>query len=186
MRFHFDQRKTAQAAAFLVQLHGGRLNYMKLIKLLYLADRHTLVERGLPITGDAMVAMPHGMVLSRTLNLINEGPQSASTDWYAMVTPPANYEVSLSQPDPDLDRLSRYELRVLRELAERFQHMDQWDLKHYTHELPEYVDPNGSSISVDPTTILAAEGITADDMRRVAQDAEELWRMGQLAKQFSS
>jgi len=159
---------------------------MKMIKLLYLADRRTLVERGMPITGDAIVAMPHGMVLSRTLNLINEGPQDSSNEWYEFIMPPERYEVSLTTPEPRTERLSQYELRILRELADKFRTQNQWDLRDYTHELPEWTDPKGSSIPVDPQDILRAEGIGDDEIRRIAQDAEELWRMGQLAEQFSS
>lgn len=185
MRFNFDQEKTAQAAAVLTKFYGGRLNYMKLIKLLYLGDRQSLVERGMPITGDAIVAMPHGMVVSRTLNLITEGPPRAETaQWNALISPPQNYEVALAQGEPKTDRLSRYEIRILTELAERFQHWDQWEIAKYTHDLPEYIDPNGSSITVDPRTILFAEGIGDDEVHRVAQDAEERWKMGQLAAQF--
>jgi uncharacterized phage-associated protein len=58
VRFPFDERKAAQAAAYLLKKHDGRLNFMKLIKLLYLADRKSLLENGKPITGDRMLAMP--------------------------------------------------------------------------------------------------------------------------------
>jgi len=34
MRFKFNPRKTAQAAAHIARRHGGAINYMKLIKLL--------------------------------------------------------------------------------------------------------------------------------------------------------
>ena len=34
--------------------------YIKLIKLMYLADRRCLIETGFPITGDRMVSMPKG------------------------------------------------------------------------------------------------------------------------------
>ena len=65
MRFFFDINKATQAAAHLVYLQGGKINLMALIKLLYLADREALLETGYPITGDQMVSMPHGPVLSR-------------------------------------------------------------------------------------------------------------------------
>jgi hypothetical protein len=33
----FNERKATEAAAYLLKLRGGRMSYMKLIKLLYLA-----------------------------------------------------------------------------------------------------------------------------------------------------
>lgn len=57
MEFIFDEHKATQAAAYLLRRGGGRMRYMKLIKLLYLADRTALIETGSPITGDRFVAM---------------------------------------------------------------------------------------------------------------------------------
>ncbi len=50
------------------------MSYMKLIKLLYLADREALARWGRPITTDTYVAMKHGPVLSYILNLITPTP----------------------------------------------------------------------------------------------------------------
>jgi len=47
------------------------MNYLKLMKLLYLADRESMRRNGRPISGDRYVSMDHGPVLSQTLNLIN-------------------------------------------------------------------------------------------------------------------
>ena len=49
------------------------MSYMKLIKLLYLADREALLRWGRPITFDAYVSMDRGPVLSSVLDLINGG-----------------------------------------------------------------------------------------------------------------
>ncbi|WP_423930748.1 Panacea domain-containing protein [Candidatus Palauibacter sp.] len=43
------------------------------IKLLYLVDRRSLLERGVPVTYGRYVSMSHGPVLSETLDLINYG-----------------------------------------------------------------------------------------------------------------
>ena len=53
MEFFFDERKAAQAASVLLERHGGSMPYIKLIKLLYLADREALIESGLPIRATA-------------------------------------------------------------------------------------------------------------------------------------
>ncbi len=82
MRYLFEEKKAAQAAAYLLKLHGEPMKYFVLIKLLYLADRQSLIETGLPITGDKMVSMPHGPVLSQILDLIQAGKQDDSSPWF--------------------------------------------------------------------------------------------------------
>jgi uncharacterized phage-associated protein len=41
---------------------------LKLLKLMYLADRKSLLETGVPITGDSISALDKGPVLSQTYN----------------------------------------------------------------------------------------------------------------------
>src|SRR3990172_2573892 len=115
MRFVYEHRKTAQAASYLLSLADGSMNYMVLIKLLYLSDRRSLIETGVPITGDQMVAMPHGSVLSQTYDQINMASPvepEASAPWFEYITEPSDYAVSAKKA-PELDELSQYELDVL-------------------------------------------------------------------------
>ena len=53
MRMRFNEKKATQAAARFLRLCKGCMNYMKLIKLLYIADREALLRWGRPITTDA-------------------------------------------------------------------------------------------------------------------------------------
>ena len=182
MRFRFNERKAAQAAAHLLERHGGRLNYMVLIKLLYLADRRTLLEHGQPITGDRMVSMPHGPVLGRIYDRIAAGMIPSSAPWSEYISDPSNYEVQLVGAHPTTDELSRYELRVLDEIDARYGSLDKWVLRDLTHELPEWEDPHGSSRPIEPTTILQAAGHPPEEVERIASEAEELWFLGGLAE----
>lgn len=182
MRFVYNDRKTAQAAAYVVALNGGRLNYMVLIKLLYLSDRRSLLEIGTPITGDRMVSMPHGPVLSRTLDQINMGrPISGTSPWYEYLTEPAGYEVSLASILEETDELSNYERRVLRETFEEFGNMNKWSLRDFTHTLPEWHDPAGSSRPIDPVDILRYAGVPDATISELVSDAEEMWFVEELA-----
>jgi uncharacterized phage-associated protein len=173
MRFIFDERKAAQAAAFLLSRHEGHLNYMKLIKLLYLADRRALIARGLPITGDRMVSMPKGPVLSGILDLINWGSIDEQSPWLEYISVPSEYEISLLNPDIDYKALSRYEKRLLTETDERFGDYDKWSLVRYTHTLPEWTDPKGSSLPIDPADILRLENRSEKEIAEFKEEAEE-------------
>ena len=71
MVFRFNIEKTIQAIAALLHFHGSKeMSYLRMLKLLYLADRECLQETGRPITGDRVVAMEHGPVLSSVYDLI--------------------------------------------------------------------------------------------------------------------
>jgi len=180
MRFAFNERKSAQAAARLIHRHGGAMSYMALIKLLYLADRRCLVEAGAPITGDLMVSMPYGPVLSRIYERITWGAENQASPWFDYISEPEHYAVRALITDTD--ELSRYELRVLDETHETFGSMDRWALVRYTHTLPEWRDPQGSSLAIDPVEILRAEGISAEEIRLRLGESEAAFVIDQLAK----
>ncbi len=44
LRFNFE--KSLQAAGYLLELHGDRMEYVRLLKLLYIADREMMAEAG--------------------------------------------------------------------------------------------------------------------------------------------
>ena len=62
----YNERRTAEAAAYLLHRAGGTLPALKLMNLLYLAERLSLKRYGEPLTGDRLVSMPHGPVLVNT------------------------------------------------------------------------------------------------------------------------
>ncbi len=185
MRFVFDDCKTAQAAGWLLHKAGGTMSYMVLIKLLYLADRKSLVKTGVPITGDKMVAMPHGPVLSRTYDHVNMGEPTETdqpTAWYEYITEPEGYNVSGKKTEPKTDELSQYELETLDSVYQQFGQMNRWVLRDFTHTLPEWSDPQGSSFPIEPETILRAEGRSDREIREMTEAAEELWFLNSLAR----
>src|SRR5207249_3792384 len=82
-RIRFNERKATQAAAHLLRLRGGSMSYLKLIKLLYLADREALLRWGRPISTDCYMAMDRGPVLSRVLDLATDGEDPGTPSIWA-------------------------------------------------------------------------------------------------------
>ena len=178
MRFAFNEEKAAEAAAHLLVRAGGRLPYMSLIKYLYLADRDALVDRGSPITGDRLVAMAYGPVLSRVLDLLNEGPSpSGPSPWFTYVSAPRDYEVTLLAAPPEDGHLSDYELETLASVFDRVGPLGRWELSELTHHLPEWSDPRGSSTLIDPGDILRLVGRADKDVQAIVEEAEHIWLM---------
>jgi uncharacterized phage-associated protein len=174
MRFLYNPRKAAQAAAYLVGLNGGQMDTLSLIKILYLSDRKSLSQRGRPITTDAMVSMPHGPVLSRIYDEIKSKPEEDQVQpWYEYLTERQAHTISLRQPDPPSDELSQYERDILKETHARYGSFRPMELRTFTHRLPEYRDPQGSSLPIDPELILKEEGWSDEDIQDALMSARE-------------
>ena len=94
--------KTAQAAAYLLYKSGGSMKHLKLMKLLYLADRLSWQERDYAITGDEYYSLPYGPVLSKTLDLMhgetfNQLNSANANVWDKWIADDANYCVKLAK-----------------------------------------------------------------------------------------
>ena len=126
MQFVFDEEKTTQAASVLLAKHGGTMPYIKLIKLLYLADRQSLIDTGSPITRDRFVAMPKGPVLSRVLDLIRESDPAADSLWHGSISRSGHDATLIGAPGRD--RLAEYDEQLLDRIFETYGEEDEWGL----------------------------------------------------------
>jgi uncharacterized phage-associated protein len=168
MHLKYREEKATQAAAYLLHLAGGSMNYMKLIKVLYLAEREALVRWGRPITFDRYVAMRHGPVLSGTYDRITDQPDPAHPSyWNTLISPPNNYVVSLLEDPPPKEQLSEAEESLLGETFEKCRSMNEWQVRDLTHELPEWTDPEGSSVPISIRDILQSEGFDESDIEDI-------------------
>jgi len=179
----FNERRVAQMAAYLLGRGKGRMNYLKLMKLLYLADRASMKRNGHPISGDRYVSMDHGPVLSQTFNLIKGAVQFAEQGWNHWIADRADYDVSLKRKvhREALDELSEADLEVLGNVYSRFGKMDQWELVDYTHRYcREWEDPKGSSAPIDYETIFKALGCTPAQAKKLGERTERQRRIDKL------
>lgn len=146
----YNSRKAAQVAAFFANSEGGQINVLKLVKLIYLADREALKTFDAPILLDKFVSMEHGPVNSLTLNQINGTAESDG--WNEFISDREGHFVGLSKKKvspADLDELSPAEIKILKLIWERFGGMDRFELVAYTHKnCLEWEDPHGSSTPI--------------------------------------
>ena len=166
--FKFD--KALEAAAYLLRRESSRqMPYMRLIKVLYIADRESVRQIGRPITGDRMAAMPKGPVLSVVLHLI-KGEHLRSPEWEGFIVRD-QYNVRLAN-DPGQARLSRFEIETLERVAEENRSRDEWDLVEYTHGFAEWIknNPGRSMRWIAFADLLEAVGRSADE-KTIEEDA---------------
>jgi uncharacterized phage-associated protein len=186
----FSESRTAQAAAFLLHQAGGQLSVLKLMKLLYLAERNSFAEYGVPISGDALVSMPQGPVLSRTLELINGARRPAPGGWEDWVSDRADHMVALTagraslDVDEDLLDLSDSDIKILERVWLTYGGMDKWALVDYTHSsaVPEWEDPHGSMLPISYRSLFEAlgydKGQAEELMSRLRDQSDLLIRAG--------
>ncbi len=169
----FNTRKAAQVAAYFARAAGGSIYVLKLVKLIYLADRKFLEKYDATIINDRFVSMDHGPVNSTTLNYIN-GCAEDRDNWEEFIADRADHMVALARPDltvDDLGALSDAEVEVLDEIWAKFGRMDRFEICDWTHKhCPEWEDPRGSSYPIPFATILAH--LHKDRAREIAEELE--------------
>lgn len=150
------------------------MDYGRLIKLLYLADRQSLIGSGAPITGDRMVSLDYGPVLSKILDMSQVTSSGELAEWHEYIKDePQPRFLSVANDNRNTDELSEFELAVLGDVHDNFGHMTFMELSSYTHTLPEYQDPDGSAIPIRPERILKSAGIPDKRIREIANKAHE-------------
>ena len=170
----YNEKKAAQVAAFFLQAAGSKLSLLKLMKLMYLAERASLEKYGEPMIGDKLCSMEHGPVLSHTLNHMNGLRESSPDGWDSWISDRANHELALLNPiknvREDLSLLSDAELVILDDLWERFSGMTPFEIRDYTHDhCEEWEDPENSSLPIPYSRLLRCVGYDA----KVAKEIEQ-------------
>jgi uncharacterized phage-associated protein len=154
----FNEAKATQAAAHLLKMRGGRMKYIKLIKLLYLADRKALARWGRPITTDRYAAMEHGPVVSRVYALISSEPMPGiESEWRRYIATVDDWDVRLKSEPPN-DELSQAEEEILTEVFNEHGHKNRWTIVDEMHRFPEWRDPQKSSTPISYVDIFRAVG----------------------------
>jgi len=180
MNFRFDFTKTLQAAGVLLEFEKTRrMSYLRLLKLLYVADRESLAEAGRPITGDRAVAMKHGPVLTHVYDLIR-GLTPRAGDWDSFIHK-EDYSVQLVG-EPGRGQLCRQEVKKLQEISERYRALDDWQLVDELHKLQEWRDSykeDTASFPIPWERVLEAQG-KADLIEEVANDERARATLAQL------
>lgn len=129
--------KAIQAAGAVLRRDSTQVSRLRLLKLLYIADRKAIQKFGRPILGSRMVAMKHGPLHSEILDLIN-GQHIREPEW-------AQYFVNIGRnielrEQPGTDRLSRCEVELINEVVELHQPDDDFQIADITHSFKEWED----------------------------------------------
>ena len=179
----FNPRKAAQVVAYLALKAGGKLDVLKAVKLVYLADRESIHQWGAPILDEQHVSMPHGPVNSSTYSHLNGEYDLAAAGWSDYLEDRANHVVAVNAgvAADDLDELSDADVVSMDAVWEKFSHMDKWQLRDWTHDrnnIPEWEDPNSSSRPIPLERIMTLIGVeNADAQAELVKDQRRIDRL---------
>jgi uncharacterized phage-associated protein len=173
----FDHIKAVQIVAHFLRKGGGKMDKMKLIKLIYLADRTSFGRRSHPMNFDEFYSMPHGPIASSALDGING--KSSCGAWDAVHLNGITVTVD---EDVGADHLSRNDREILDDVWDKFGHMSAAALRRWTHNnCSEYEEVEGTRLSITYEEILQAVGVEGAD--EIARELRRLQReLGKLPK----
>lgn len=134
-------KKATQALNFFAVKRDGRINKMKAIKLIFLADKLHLRKYGRPIIGDSYLAMKFGPVGSQTKNiaeLSDRLPKVIASYARRYIKPTSDKNTFTSVSSVDFDLFSKTDMECLNSICEEFSDKDQFELADITHKYPEW------------------------------------------------
>lgn len=173
MYFRFGTRKIVEAVAVLLQSsHRRRMGRLRLLKLLYIADRESLRETGRPIAGTKLVAMDLGPVHGEVYDLI-KGSGSGEEIWSRFFQS-VGIDVKLIT-DPGVCHLSEYEIAKLNEIAAAYRDTSDGKLSAITHDFEEWIANHKpeSSKPIPMSDVLRAVG-REEDEESILKDAKHV------------
>ena len=132
----FDLNKTIQVTAYLLKQSENKMNYLRLLKLLYLINREALKEDANLIIYDTACALRRGPILSTVYDLIKGQPKQMSWKWQQYIKT-GKFDVSLVKCPGD-DELSRFEKKIIESVFAAHEENNDFALIDFTHNLPEW------------------------------------------------
>lgn len=174
MTFTFNIHKAIASTGYFYNLNGGKITVLKLVKMLYYADRLALQELHYPITGDSFASLKNGPIVSGIYDLV-KGVYGGGRQklWNEYIGKRAGHTIPLVK-SPSLNSLSKSELRILKSSFEKIVGMSYDRLVRWTHKFPEWEDPGRSSKRIDPKTILKHTPLTDEEIEDVEAEVKHI------------
>jgi hypothetical protein len=166
----FNEQKTTEAATILLRLSGGEMNYMKLIKLLYIIDKKSIKEKESPITYDMYYSMKDGQVLSTVLDFVKN--KKIGNYWHKHIQLYGRYSVGIVGEPIKPNKLSPSEVEIIESVYDEFGKYDPFYLGKLTKKGSEYKKTT-SSIKIPIEDIYVDLGYKAPDIEAIKERLKE-------------
>ena len=176
--------KATQIASLLLRLNGGSMDLLKCIKLLYSVEKEALKRWLRPVIYDELYSMPHGQVVSQTLDRAKYRDRSPNSFWnnYLKTTP--DDIIHLNQ-ECGIEKLSRAEIDLAKEIFENNRNKSPKQLMNDHHNpalFPEWKNPGQSRIRTSYSDLLTHLCKSIEEIKEFEADLKELANLETLTR----
>lgn len=157
----FRSGKAAQISALFAIKSGGRIDKLKLSKLLYLCERESMALRGRPMFFDEFYSLKDGPIASCALNGINGKRTEGVWSEYVQRIDNSTIGVAKHATEANLDELSVSDRDILEQVWSRHGWMSPKTIRDWTHDeknCPEYVEVKEGRLPITYKQVYAALG----------------------------
>lgn len=159
----FNEEKATALAVFFLDREGGKMEDLKLMKLMYLSERESLRRTGSSITGDLFYSMKNGPVLSHTLDIMSPRDQAdLASIWRRHISVPSEFWLKIVERLDPTGYLSEAEVGIASDVWTTHGRKSKWELVDLVHTFEEWVDPLGSSRPIMLQDIFKGLGLNQD------------------------
>lgn len=174
----FDDRKATHAAAYMLHLGGGSLGILKLMKLMYMAEKLSYHRYGEPLIGDEPYSLKDGPILSAVYDRA-KGSVPPNSIWASLIKDRHGNEIALvdlANVLPALGSLSEADTSVMDAIWKKFGHMTGPQLRDYTHKFPEWENPLDKKVkrlSIRREKLLMSVGFSQEEAAELKKNLQE-------------
>lgn len=130
----------ALASFFIGKSDRSEMNDLRLMKLMYLAERESIGQIGSTLTGATFASLPKGPILSEILTL---SKSSDPNEWTRSIAfekhdGEKSNHFRMLRPVDYREHFSQAELEILEQVWRDYGSRTKWQLVDLTHEFPEW------------------------------------------------
>ena len=173
IQFEFDSDVAANTALYLLKKLGAQ-DILKLMFLIFYADRRHLIRYGMPITGDSYSATKHGPIPMSTYDLLCGGEKNFAREYFSRK---GNKIRARRTAKIDEDQFSDSIVEVLDEICEEYGTLTAKKLMSQIRAEKEYQQLWGqdSTITAFPISYESILHYHADDkMKSIIAEQQEI------------
>jgi Protein of unknown function (DUF4065) len=152
IRFWFQVQKAIEASAKILERHdkgSNGIEYISLLRILYLCDRDSLDQTERTISGGSYVVLKDSLVLGNVQALIQEkAPEDEMTLWNEFFLFKRGNVSLVTDKHPGCGNLCRKDMKIIENVYDSCGHLDPNDASLWTSKTPEW-KPGISEISVE-------------------------------------
>ncbi len=184
--FKFDIDKTIQITDYLLKKFNGKVNYTKLIKMLYIADKEALKSYGFTISNDKYYSLPKGPILSNLYYLIQDTIRGDIKEeqlfYWKTFFQKDGYDIKhVNKNDLSYTKLCKADKKILDKIFEEHKDKSFTELIELTHNKELFPEvkweqaeaaetPDEKNIPITIEEILKSVGVSNEEIELIAAE----------------